>query len=252
MQVSLSHSEVSIEDRFYYYLLAHFQTFNVLTYNDTPSSSLNAIGDPAKVDELFIPIDVFPWTCNVVVMDYCVVFRTFKVASLQFVLNTHWSLVHLNHSLIGLPEFENNNVTLYELGQNAFIHYYKGLQSNAGSVIVSIEQLGAPINFMRFVQRGLNIFISKLIRGFDRGLVKFIVDLGKGLFSIVKHVALGMFYTTWCLANGWSRTLNTFQSVKCVKYGLWPVIRVLNAAKPLSETVINYILNSMDNGEEIN
>lgn len=250
MQVSLLNLEAWIEKQFYDYLSDYFQSFKVIHIKSERSLS-ESYDNLNKLNKLLIPINKLPSSFINDTLDNHVVFRTFNISSCPLVLSTHWNLLQLNHLLIHLPEFQNKNVTLDELNQNALMHYKEKLISNTSNIVNSMEQFGAPINFIRLIKRGFNMFISTAKRSFNQGPYKFITGLYKASFMLFKHVVLGIIYTIWCFANGWAKTLEYYKSTNYITNGLWPVIKVLNVAKLSSGMAIGYILNSMDNGEEV-
>lgn len=222
--------EVLIEDLYINYLLKYFKTFNMM-------SSKIEMND--RVLEKFIPINRRTQTFSNR-MD----FRVLKITPFQLTLNLHWSyyfFISLKRLRIKFTELKTNNINISprQFGRYASIHYYNDIINNIGSVITSIELIGAPNNFFCMMKRGLHDLFSLTVIGFTQGPIELLFGLAKGSMSFIKHLTLGMLMTVLSLTASWSRTFHNF---KYLKYITFPIIKVLNIAEISSKFCIDYIM----------
>lgn len=231
LEASSTILEVSIEDKFFNYLLNYFKTFKVM-----PSE----VEMHVPVDE-FIPINILPYAQ---IFSNRVHLRTLKIMPFQLLLNLHWSAVcfiSFNHLLFRFTEYGKNymNASLCQLGQSASIHYYNYLVDNVENAMGSLELLGATNNFVCMAKKGLRDFTSMTSEGFFQGPKGFLFGISNGVVSLTKHLSLGLFMIVSSCTNSWSRTLSNNSFLKCITY---PVIKVMKTLDVVCKWSIDYLL----------
>lgn len=171
--------------------------------------------------------------------------RSLKIMSFQLILNFRWSakcFVSFNNLLFRFIEFEKHyvNATLRQLSETISMHYYNYLIENINNVMGSFDLLGAPNNFIHMTKKGLRDFNSMASEGFSQGPKGFLFCLSKGVFSLIKHLSLGVLLTVSSCANSWSRTFN---DNIYLKYITFPVIKILKTLDTVCTWTIDYLLN---------
>lgn len=222
IEVSLSMMEVFIEDKYVYYLLNHFKTYNVKPPNYEIQN---------EILDGFIPINTLP-------LPAIIRLRTLRITPFQISFNLQWCkllYISMNHLRIKFPEFEKRNIqtSLPQLGQCASIHYYDSVINNADNAMSSIGLFGTPGHFICMTKKGFHDFVSMSSEGFVRGPIEFAFGLGKGLRSLAKHVSLGMFLSVSNLIKSWSRTFKNFELLKNIGTKIVNVFKMVGTASKL-------------------
>lgn len=220
--------EVFIEDKYFNRLLKYSEAFDVISFKYDIQN---------EVLEGFIPINTSP-------LPAVNTFRTLRITPFQLLFNLQWSKpldISMNHLRIKFDEFKRRNMqaSLLQLGQCASIHYYGGVINSTGSVMSSLELLGAPNNFICMAKRGFHDFVMMSREGFVHGPKSFVFGIAGGLKSLFKHVLLGLLLSVMKFNKSWGRTINNFPSLRYIRA---PIVYILKNIENASKYCIQKLI----------
>lgn len=176
--------------------------------------------------------------------------RSVRVSPFTVVTNARWSsacFVSLMGARLRFSEFRRNHANLRQIGHAAPTHYAYGHPvRNAVAALVSLEQIGAPINLMTFLWVGVQDVIRMPARAVRRGPFAVLTGLFSGLVSFARHLYVGLLVTVLSFTSSWSKTLD---GIAIIRYAARPVVVALKAMGSACKTGISYVL-STDGAEE--